>query len=104
MYQWCVALAGRNGKGVFGTLVLFLVVPAHIVGYYYNVQILLALTPSAHFASWFSGSVPPSLVPLVSAYGVGLYFIWLSFRRSMSRMQDVVQQKLELMGVSRVTA
>ena len=104
MYQWCAALAGRNGKGIFGTMVLFLVVPAHITGYYYSLPILLAITPSAHFASWFTGSPPPSLLPLVIVYAVGLYFIWLSLRRSINRTQHVVQQKLELMGVSQAPA
>jgi hypothetical protein len=104
MYQWCVALAGRAGRGVFATLVLFLVVPLHIIGYFYKIDTFLALSPSAHFGSWFSGTPPPSLAPLVIAYTVGLFLMWLSLRQYIARMQMVIQQKLRNMGVVPGTA
>jgi hypothetical protein len=95
-----VALAGRSGKGVFATLVLFLVAPLHIIGYYYNIKLFLALSPSAHFTSWFAGSEAPSVLPLVIAYLAGLGVMWLSLRRYIGRMQRLVQHKLQQMGVA----
>jgi len=99
LYEWLVAMAGRTGTGLFLTLLLLLVVPCHVVGYNYEIEWLLALTPSAHFASWFSSSRPPSALPLLALYGVILALSFLAVRRRVIRLERSVDRKLEHMGV-----
>src|SRR5262249_2154730 len=71
LLQWCVAVGGRPGRSVFLTMAVILIVPLHVVGWYYHLNILLALSASAQFASWL-GLLPVklSLVPLLIFYGL----------------------------------
>jgi hypothetical protein len=101
LYQWLGAVAGRTGMGLFVTLVLLLVIPCHVVGYNYQIDTLLSLAPSAHFAAWFSGKPPPSQVPLFALYGIIGLSTWLALRRRLARLQRIVDGKLNVMGVVR---
>jgi hypothetical protein len=99
VYQWFISIAGRSAKGAFLTFLMILIVPFHILGYYYQINLLLALSPSAHFLSWFQESPPPALLPLFVAYGGLLVLMWWSLRRRVARMSAVVDEKLVQMGV-----
>jgi hypothetical protein len=99
LYQWLGAVAGRTGMGLFVTLALILIIPCHVVGYNYQVEGVLALAPSAHFAAWFNGTRPPSLVPLFALYGLIGILAWVALRRRTVRLRKIVNHKLEVMGV-----
>jgi hypothetical protein len=101
LYQWLGAVAGRTGMGLFASLVLVLVVPCHVVGYSYQIESLLALTPSAQFAAWFADRPGPDPLPLFALYGAIGIGTWLALRRRLVRLQGSVDRKLESMGVAR---
>jgi hypothetical protein len=97
--QWFIAVAGRNGRAAFFTFAVVLIVPLHLLGYWYQVPLLMALTPSAHFASWFRSEPLPALAPAVLLYGVLFFLLWFSMRRRVAHYGHVVDQKLMEMGV-----
>src|SRR5207245_6508079 len=72
LFQWCVAVGGRSGRGVFISLAMILMVPSQLVGYYWNISWLEAASPSAQFPRWLSGGTPLTLHPLLLVYGVVL--------------------------------
>jgi hypothetical protein len=82
-------------------VVILLVVPAHILGEFYQLDPLAGFAPSAHFVHWFGGARDLPLYPALAVYGFLGAGSFLSFRRRMVRREKVVDQKLEQMGVSR---
>jgi hypothetical protein len=104
LYQWCVAVGGRNGRGVFISLAMILMVPAHLVGYYWQIPLLEAASPSAQFPRWLSGGTPLNLWPLLIIYGALLAITWTLLRRYISRADAVVKRKLQAMGVIKAVA
>ncbi len=101
-YQWALFVGGRGVGGALFVPLGMLVVAPHILGAYYQIPLLLSLSISAQFGSWFGGfRVPPLLGvwPLLGLYGLILVVMWLSLRRALARLERVVDQKLELMGV-----
>jgi hypothetical protein len=100
-YQWCLAIGPRGGTGVFWVVVILLAIPAHIAGDYYHLRILAGFSPSAHFAHWLGGMPELPLYPMVAAYGLLGAASVVSFRDRMVRRAKIVDQKLELMGVTR---
>jgi hypothetical protein len=95
--QWCVFNAGREGRAVYIFLTLLLVLPIQIAGAYYDNKLMLAFTPSAHFAAWLSGS-SLVLAPLFVTYGLLLAMSWYSMRRRFLVFVNSVDQKIALMG------
>src|SRR5207302_1410548 len=85
LYQWCVAVGGRSGRGVFFSLALLLIVPAHIVGRYWQLSWLEATSPSAHFQQWLSQGEPLHPLPLLLTFGIVLVLSWLLVRRYVRR-------------------
>ena|GEM_PF-5094524 len=104
LYQWCVAVGGRSGRGVFISLAMILMVPAHLVGYYWQIPLLEAVSPSAQFPRWLSGGAPLNLAPLLITYGAVLAITWTLLRRYISRADAVVKRKLQAMGVIKAVA
>jgi hypothetical protein len=106
LYQLLAAvLRGRTGLAVlFCTILLVLTVPAHIVGYYYHIDWLRALAPSAQFAAWFTKSAPPSPWPLLGLYGLMLIGSWLALRRWVTYLERNVDRKLHSMGVGKLAS
>lgn len=104
VYQWFVFIGGRNGKGIFLSLVLILTVPFHIVGYYYQIQFMYAIAPSAHFVHWLRGMGYLTPVPLLILYSLLFVLARISLTRRLHGLEAVVDRKLETMGVGRATA
>jgi hypothetical protein len=100
LYQWCVAIAGRSGYGVFMTGTLLLLIPLHVVGYNYGLPMLLSLTASAQFASWLGELPPLPLWPILLLYGGIFLFAETAVQRQVKLWQRVVHQKLKQMGVA----
>ena len=104
LYQWCVAVGGRSGRGVFLSVTLLLTVPAHVVGRYWQLPLLEATSPSAHFQQWLSQGPPLTVVPLLLTFGAVLVVSRLLVHRYINRAGTVVRRKLETMGVTRAIA
>jgi hypothetical protein len=97
LYQWCIAITPGSGAGIFWTIGVLLMVPAHIIGVVYKIDVVLALTPTAVFAAWIGNNAPPSLYPMLILYALILCAAFVAFRRRMARRVKVIDQKLELM-------
>ncbi|HEV3119926.1 MAG TPA: hypothetical protein VGY58_22895, partial [Gemmataceae bacterium] len=104
LYQWCVAVGGRSGRGVFLSITLLLTVPAHVAGRYWQLPLLEATSPSAHFQQWLSEGAPLAVAPLLLTFGTVLVLSRLLVHRYISRAGAVVRRKLEIMGVTRAIA
>jgi hypothetical protein len=101
LYQWLVFIAGPSGQGAFLTITAMLVGPVHLLGYYYRLDWLSALSPSAHFVDWFTGGAPLDVVPLLVVYGLLLVLTRLSFYRRLDRLETLVDNRLHEMGVAK---
>jgi hypothetical protein len=124
VHQWFMLVARRQGFAVFLLFVIVVnAVPAVLgtIWYEYAVEksgvrydqtgltkisdrvpsnVVLDITPGAHFAYWFGADVPrPRLLVLVPVYGALLVGMWLLLRGRVARMENVVDRKLEAMGV-----
>jgi hypothetical protein len=104
VYQWCVALAGQLGRGVLLTLAMLLILPPHLVGYYYDIGWLQALTPSAQFIAWADPVAMWPLWPMLVLYGALLVLTWGSLRAYVARVEKMVDSKLQQMGVHQPAA
>jgi hypothetical protein len=100
-YQWMVFIAGRYGKTAFMLFLLLADLVPHILGSYYEVPLVLALSPSAHAARWFGPALgdPLSPLPLLAVYGALLLWTWIGLRRRLDRLEQAVDRKLKEMGV-----
>jgi hypothetical protein len=101
LYQWFVFIAGRYGKTAFVLFLLLADLVPHILGSYYQLPLLLALSPSANAVRWLQPGVPIGLnpLPLLVLYGVALVVAWSSLRRRIDRLEEIVDHKLRQMGV-----
>jgi hypothetical protein len=114
--QWCVFIAGKPGKAACYTFLLFLNLPLHLLGLYYENNNLLAFTASGLFVDWLGGAqsrhpvLPKGMTvptlrtysdcwPFFVTYGLLLIVSWLLFRRRLAFFTNLVDQKLEQMGV-----
>jgi hypothetical protein len=104
LHQWFVFIAGRAGKVGLVTFAAIIILPLHLFGAYYDNQSLLALSPSAHFAYWFSGRVLPHLEYMLAVYAGLFLWSWLSLRRRIGRLEKIVDGKLQIMGVAKPAA
>jgi hypothetical protein len=102
MSQWFVFLAGRSGRSIFTTMCLGLILPLHLVGHYYRIDFLLALTPSAHFAGWFRQNPLPHLEYLLILYGTVLILSGCFLWQHLGRLEKAIDQKLQEMGVRKL--
>ena len=100
LFQWCVAVGGRSGRGVFISLTMILIVPAQLVGYYWHIPWLEAASPSAQFPRWLSGGTPLNLRPLLLIYGLILAITLFALRRTIAQADRMVKRKLQSMGVA----
>ncbi len=100
LHQWFVLVAGRPGKAVLVTFVAIIIVPLHLFGEYYHRELVLALSPSAHFAYWFIGRPLSHLEYMLGVYAGLLLWSWLSLRRRIRRLEKIVDGKLQTMGVA----
>jgi hypothetical protein len=100
LYQLCVAVAGKSGRMIWGTLLLLLNIPTHVVGYRFNLNILLELSPSAQVAAWFQGGELLNSGPLLALYGAGLALMGYALSRYMTGMESIIERKLRGMGAA----
>jgi hypothetical protein len=99
LHQWFVFVAGRAGKAGLVTFLAIIVLPLHLFGEYYHNEYVLALSPSAHFAYWFSGRILPHPEYMLAVYGGLLLWSGVSIRRGVGRLEKVIDSKLQTMGV-----
>ena len=99
--QWCVAVGGRSGRGVFFTLGLILMLPVYLVGLYFQSDEVEAFSPIGHFVHWFNQGEPLNPLPLLLVYGTLLILTWVLLRRYVARVEKVVVRKLQLMGATK---
>ncbi|HEV8060779.1 MAG TPA: hypothetical protein VGP68_12945 [Gemmataceae bacterium] len=102
LFQWLIIAFDRSGRGFFFTLLVLLVMPVHLAGYYFHIGFLLALAPSDHFRHWFSPKDPEpaqSLIPMIGFYAVILLLTQVWTHRRIAAMNRVVLGKLRTMGV-----
>jgi hypothetical protein len=94
LYQWCVWIAGRSGgAGCLLMVATFVLVP-HIGGHYFGHELLMSLSPSAHFAQWLAGESSLPLFPLLALYGLILVTTRVSLTRRLRAHQAAVDRKL----------
>ena len=127
LHQWVMLLAPRQGVPVFFLLAFMLnAIPAILGGIWFssmtgggnqietlynesnNISPLIAMptklafdiTPGAHFVHWLGGNTPaPNLLPLLVVYVLLLIGVWLLVRKRVARTENMVDRKLEAMGV-----
>jgi hypothetical protein len=104
LHQWFVFIAGRNGKAALATLMVIIILPLQLVGEYYHSAFLLALSPTAHFGRWLSGGYLPHLEYLLVVCAGLLLWSWLALRRRIRRLEEITDQKLLQMGVTKAKA
>lgn len=99
MNQWFQFVGGRPGRGIFLTVLVLMIVPVHLIGHFYQISTLEAVTPSSYFGAWFSGGDPPNALFLVGVYGAILIATGVSLYRRLNRLERAVDRKLQQMGV-----
>jgi hypothetical protein len=97
LHQWFVLIMGRGGGIGFVLMVATLVLIPHLAGGYFEHEVLLAFSPSAHFARWLSGDPSLRLIPLIATYGALLLFARLALARRLRAHCARVDQKLDEM-------
>jgi hypothetical protein len=97
--RFCLVEEGGAGLAVFG-LALMVAVP-HVLGQALELPAVLALSPSAWYASWWwSEPLPLGLLPpLLALYAVVGVACRLDIRRRLRRIAAEVREKLQTMGV-----
>lgn len=100
-FQWFMLIFGKGGNGFFvGGMLIFVLTP-QIVGLYPGFESLLPFSVSGQFHQWFTHPDEPySLVWILLIYGLVLALAWRSLRYRMVLMEQIVDRKLERMGVS----
>ena len=79
-----------------------LVVLPHLVGRYYQLDYVLALSPSAQFGRWLTSPEENlELAPLLILYSLLLAVCWFALRRWMRQSAWVVDHRLRQMGVTK---
>ncbi len=113
MHQCFVFLAGRSGTVTSLLAGALLVVLPDIVGRYYQLDYVLALSPSAQFVHWLTSPAEVQLTPvgilhglllvtpLLILYGLLLGVCWFALRRWMRLSEQVVDHQLRHMGVTK---
>jgi hypothetical protein len=100
LFQWIMSLGGRGNAALMGLLVVFPVALPHIFGSYYKYAWLEALSPSAHFFRWLGAPLPPlPIASLLLLYGLLWGLMQILFHRRQNRLIEMVQVKLQQMGV-----
>jgi hypothetical protein len=101
LHQWFVLVGGRHGIPLM-TLVLIMAVGLPVLlGRIEGLDWLIPLSPGAHFVEWFGGPrATYNLLPMLGLYAGLAGLAWLSVRGRLRRLEKVVDQKLERMGVT----
>jgi hypothetical protein len=99
LYQWFAFLAGRGTIGLTLTFITLTVALPHILGYNYEIEWLLILSPSLHFGRWlFAPQLPSNLIPMLLLYGIALVLVGNSLHSRMRVLEKIVDRKLAKMG------
>ncbi len=100
VYQWFVLVAARSGTVVFAlSAVVVIFVPA-LVGGYYEIRWLSAITPVGQFVSRLITNDPLPVTPFYVTYGLILIGSWRRLRRRLSAHAAMIDRKLTEMGVA----
>jgi hypothetical protein len=103
LHQCCVFAAGRNGSVTSFLLGTILVVLPDLVGRYYQLDLVQALSPSAQFVRWLATPHEAlALAPLLLLYVLLGSGCWFALRRWMRLLEGVVDARLRQMGVSKL--
>jgi len=97
-HQWVIYLAGRSGTTLAVPVLLGAVLAPHLVGFYYDLEWLMCLSPSYHFGKWVTAT-PSQPVVMLALHGLVLVLVWSSLRWRLRRMGEIVDKKLRWMGV-----
>jgi hypothetical protein len=103
LHQWMVFFAGKSGFGMTMTVIVFALVIPHWMGYYFQLQWVSDFSPSYHYGRWlFDPLMIPyplsSLLPMLAFYGAALVVVGFSLRRSMRKLERIINHKLTGMG------
>jgi hypothetical protein len=96
-YQWVLLIAGRSGGIALVVLLAMIVCIPHMVGEYYDLDLLRSFSPTAHYLQWLMAGQPLPLYPLVIVYGSILIAARLSLTARLRGHVAVVERKLERM-------
>lgn len=100
--QWFMLIFGKGGNGpplFFGSMLLLVLTP-QIVGLYPGFDYVLPFSVSGQFVQWFTHPDKPyNLGWILLIYGSMLVLAWRSLRYRMSLVEQIVDRKLERMGV-----
>jgi hypothetical protein len=102
--QWLEFTFSRGAGGYYVSLLGFAVSLPHLLGDYFHLDWLLALSPSAYYAQLFdfpglAQREPLPLWPVLSLYGLFTVVIWLHFQYRLGRLEKGVDHQLLEMGV-----
>jgi hypothetical protein len=100
LFQWLIIAFDRSGRGFFFTLFLILIVLVHLVGSYFQIDYLLAFTPSNHFGHWFKNEPSQNLAAMVTLYALILLVTQVWTHRRIAAMNRIVLGKLRAMNVA----
>jgi hypothetical protein len=101
LHQRALLLVGRNGAAALLVVALILDLPPQIAGQYYNSELILSFSPSAHFVRLFKDPAHPlDLLPVLCVYGGILILCGWSLHDRMRRLERAVDVKLLQMGVT----
>jgi hypothetical protein len=99
LFQWLIIAFDRSGRGFFFTLLMLLVLPLHLAGNYFQIEFLVALTPSGHFGYWFKNEPSQNLAAMGTIYAVILFVTQIWTHRRIASMNRIVLGKLRAMNV-----
>jgi hypothetical protein len=102
--QWLEFTFHRGAGSYYVSLVGFAVFLPHTLGFYFGLDWLLALSPSAYYVQLFEipGLVPKEplpLWPILVLYGLFMGITWTHFQSRLWHLEKAVDHKLTEMGV-----
>ena len=103
LFQFMLVAFESNGRSLFFTLLLLLILPVDLAGRYYRIDFLVSLTPSGQFGYWFHDEPSQSLFAMVAVYAAILLLTQVGTHRVIGAMSRIVAGKLERMQVATTT-
>ena len=98
-YQWFVLVAARGGTVAFALAAVVLVLLPALIGGYYEITWLSALTPVGQVVSRLIDDDPLPVAPYYAVYGLILLGSWRLLQRRLSAHAAIIDRKLAQMGV-----
>jgi hypothetical protein len=97
LFQWLLIEFERSGRSLFFTLLVTLIVPVDLAGRFFQLDYLVALSPSGHFGHWLTEQPTEGLFAMLGLYSFILVVSQYWTQRRIAAMNRAVDEKLQQM-------